>query len=109
MKYRRLGKSGPQVSAVGHGRGSQPVRSGEPLEADFNATIRRALDLGISFFDSSNAYWGGGTPTALPIEDLGRVVRAFRASVAVSGEFTCETQPRACVGIAPAKNSIMSV
>src|SRR6185503_11666553 len=58
MKYRRLGRSGPQVSAVGHGRGSQPIRFGEPLEADFNATIRRALDLGINFFDSSDSYWG---------------------------------------------------
>jgi aryl-alcohol dehydrogenase-like predicted oxidoreductase len=57
MKYRRLGKSGPQVSAVSQGRGSQPVRFGEPLEAQFNATIQRALDLGINFFDSSDAYW----------------------------------------------------
>jgi aryl-alcohol dehydrogenase-like predicted oxidoreductase len=57
MKYRRLGKSGPQVSAVSQGRGSQPVRLGEPLEAQFNATIQRALDLGINFFDSSDAYW----------------------------------------------------
>jgi aryl-alcohol dehydrogenase-like predicted oxidoreductase len=58
MKYRRLGKSGPQVSAVSQGRGSQAVRFGEPLEAQFNATIQRALDLGINFFDSSDAYWG---------------------------------------------------
>src|SRR3954469_6146001 len=58
MKYRRLGKSGPQVSAISQGRGSQAVRFGEPLEAEFNATIRRALDLGINFFDSSDAYWG---------------------------------------------------
>ena len=37
MKYRRLGKSGPQVSASSQGRGATPVRFGEPLEADFNA------------------------------------------------------------------------
>jgi predicted aldo/keto reductase-like oxidoreductase len=42
MKYRRLGKTGPQVSTIGMGRGSQPVRFGEPLEQEFNATIRRA-------------------------------------------------------------------
>ena len=41
----------------------------------------------------SNAYWGGGTPTALPTADLRRVVRTFRASVVVSGEFTCEAHP----------------
>src|SRR6185503_16295138 len=58
VKYRRLGKSGPQVSAVSQGRGATPVKFGEPLEADFNAAIRRALDLGVNFFDSSDAYWG---------------------------------------------------
>ncbi len=58
MKYRRLGKTGPRVSAIGMGRGSQPVRFGEALEQDFNATIARALDLGINMFDSSDAYWG---------------------------------------------------
>ena len=46
------------VSAIGMGRGSQPVRFGEPLEQDFNSAIHRALDLGISLFDSSDAYWG---------------------------------------------------
>jgi len=58
MKCRQLGKTGPRVSAIGMGRGSQPVRIGEPLEQDFNAAIARALDLGINLFDSSDAYWG---------------------------------------------------
>ena len=58
MKYRRLGKTGPQVSAIGMGRGSQPVRFGEPLEQDFNSAIHRALELGVTLFDSSDAYWG---------------------------------------------------
>jgi aryl-alcohol dehydrogenase-like predicted oxidoreductase len=58
MKYRQLGKTGPRVSAIGMGRGSQPVRFGEPLEQEFNATIARALELGVNLFDSSDAYWG---------------------------------------------------
>ena len=58
MKTRQLGKTGPRVSAIGMGRGSQPVRSGEPLEQAFNATIARALELGVTLFDSSDAYWG---------------------------------------------------
>ena len=57
MKYRKLGKNGPQVSAVSQGRGATPVKLGEPLEDEFNRTIARALDLGINFFDSSDAYW----------------------------------------------------
>ena len=58
MKYRRLGRNGPQVSAISMGRGATPVRFDTPLEADFNASIHRALDLGVNLFDSSDAYWG---------------------------------------------------
>ncbi len=58
MKYRRLGKGGPAVSAISLGRGSQPVQFGDALEQEFTATIHRALHLGINFFDSSDAYWG---------------------------------------------------
>ena len=57
MKYRRLGNSGPEVSAISMGRGSQAVQFDTPLEAEFNSTIHRALDLGINFFDSSDLYW----------------------------------------------------
>ena len=58
MKYRRLGRNGPQVSAISMGRGAASVQVDTPQEADFNAAIHRALDLGINFFDSSDAYWG---------------------------------------------------
>jgi aryl-alcohol dehydrogenase-like predicted oxidoreductase len=58
MKYRRLGRNGPQVSAISMGRGATPVAFDTPEEASFNAAIHRALDLGINFFDSSDAYWG---------------------------------------------------
>ena len=58
MKYRRLGRNGPQVSAISMGRGAAPVKFDTPQEADFNAAIARAVDLGITLFDSSDAYWG---------------------------------------------------
>jgi aryl-alcohol dehydrogenase-like predicted oxidoreductase len=65
MKYRRLGRNGPQVSAISMGRGAEAVRSGTPLEAQFNAAIHRALDLGVNFFDSSDAYWNTRHETLL--------------------------------------------
>jgi aryl-alcohol dehydrogenase-like predicted oxidoreductase len=80
MKYRRLGKSGPQVSAISQGRGSQAVRFGEPLEAEFNATIRRALDLGINLFDTSDAYWGTRHEVLLGKALKGRRSEAFIAT-----------------------------
>ena len=82
MKYRKLGRSGPLVSAIGLGRGSQPVRPGEPLEQDFNAAIRRARDLGITFFDSSDAYWRGRHESL-----LGAAVRPFRGEVLLATKF----------------------
>ncbi len=57
MKYRRLGRNGPQVSAISMGRGATAVKLDTPQADDFNAAIHRALDLGINFFDSSDAYW----------------------------------------------------
>jgi aryl-alcohol dehydrogenase-like predicted oxidoreductase len=82
LKYRRLGKSGPQVSAVSHGRGTTPIRFGDPLEAQFNATIARALDLGITLFDSSDAYWGTRHEVL-----LGRALKGRRGQALITSKF----------------------
>lgn len=82
MRYRRLGKDGPQVSAIGMGRGAIPVRFGEPLEEAFNETIARAVDLGINFFDSSDAYWGSRHEVL-----LGRALKGRRDRVMVASKF----------------------
>ncbi len=58
MKYRRLGRNGPQVSAISIGRGAAAIKFDTPQVDDFNAAIHHALDLGVNFFDSSDAYWG---------------------------------------------------
>jgi len=68
MKFRRLGRNGPEVSAISMGRGAQPVRFGDALEDEFNAAIARALDLGINLFDTSDAYWGAAAPANLRID-----------------------------------------
>jgi oxygen-independent coproporphyrinogen-3 oxidase len=41
----------------------------------------------------SNAYFGGGTPSALPAPQLARVVEAFARAFRVKREFTCEAHP----------------
>jgi aryl-alcohol dehydrogenase-like predicted oxidoreductase len=82
MKYRRLGKSGPQVSAVSQARGTTPIRFGDPLEADFNAAVARALELGINFFDSSDAYWGTRHEVL-----LGRALKGRRNGALVATKF----------------------
>jgi len=82
MKQRQLGKNGPMVSAIGMGRGSEPVKSGTSLEQDFNATIHRAIDLGINLFDSSDAYWGTRHEVL-----LGRAIKGRRDGVLIASKF----------------------
>lgn len=83
MKYRKLGRDGPAVSAIGMGRGAQPVKlEDEAMVRTFNETIHRAWDLGINFFDSSDAYWGGRHEVL-----LGRAIKGFRDKVLVTSKF----------------------
>jgi len=82
MKFRRLGKTGPEVSAISMGRGATPVQSGTPLEAEFNAAIARALDLGINLFDTSDAYWGSRHEVL-----LGRALKPQRKRVLIASKF----------------------
>jgi aryl-alcohol dehydrogenase-like predicted oxidoreductase len=82
MKYRRLGRNGPQVSAISMGRGATPVKFDTPQEADFNAAIHRALDLGVNFFDSSDAYWGARHEVL-----LSRALKGRRSEVMIATKF----------------------
>ena len=82
MKFRQLGKTGPRVSAIGLGRGSQSIQINTPGEREFNETIRRALDAGINFFDSSDLYW-----KARHEELLGRAVIGRRHKIMLTTKF----------------------
>jgi len=58
MEYRRLGRTGLEVSVMGIGTGGPSQfgqKSGVP-EGEVVRLVRRALELGINFFDSSAAY-----------------------------------------------------
>jgi aryl-alcohol dehydrogenase-like predicted oxidoreductase len=60
MKYRQLGRNGPRVSAIGLGCLSLSLKAESPDYAEARATLNRALDLGINFLDTADAY-GDGT------------------------------------------------
>lgn len=82
MKLRRLGNNGPEVSAIGMGRGAQPVQFGDALETEFNTAIARAHELGVNWYDSSDAYWGTRHEVL-----LGRALKPFRNQVMVTSKF----------------------
>jgi len=83
MKYRKLGRNGPSVSAIGMGRGAQAIKlEDEATVREFNRTIRRAYDLGINFFDSSDAYWGKRHEVL-----LGNAIKGFRDKVLITSKF----------------------
>jgi len=56
VRTRRLGRDGPRVSALGLGCMGISQSYGRPDEAEGRATIARALELGITFFDTADIY-----------------------------------------------------
>jgi len=56
MQKRRLGTAGPQISELGLGCMGMSEFYGATDDAESMRTIHRALELGIDFFDTSNAY-----------------------------------------------------
>jgi 1-deoxyxylulose-5-phosphate synthase len=63
VKYRRLGKSGPEVSVIS--LGSWLTFSGGIEKRLATACIHKALDLGITLFDTANVYGRGAAETVL--------------------------------------------
>ena len=60
MEARTLGTQGLTVSAQGLGCMGMSQSYGEADEATSLATLRRALELGVTFWDTANVYGAGG-------------------------------------------------
>jgi aryl-alcohol dehydrogenase-like predicted oxidoreductase len=82
MRFRSLGKSGIKVSAIGLGCAGMSGSYGISDDQESTATIRRAIELGINLFDTSDAY-GNGHNEAL----LGRAIKGGRNSLVLCTKF----------------------
>ena len=72
MQQRELGRTGAKVSAIGLGcSGMSPDKLKRDDEESI-ATVRRALDLGVNFIDTSDAYGGGHNEELLAKAVAGR-------------------------------------
>lgn len=82
MKRRILGKTGVGVSAIGLGCMSMSHAYGEPDDVESIATLHKALDLGVNFWDTADVYGAGRNE-----ELISRVLRENRDKVFIATKF----------------------
>lgn len=79
MEYRKLGRTGLEVSAIGFGTWPMSVVAYGPVDEDEVAqAVHRALDVGINIFDTARGYGDGRSESA-----LGRALGSRRQDVVV--------------------------
>jgi aryl-alcohol dehydrogenase-like predicted oxidoreductase len=70
VQTKQLGTLTVPALCLGHSMGAQDFSADS--EREFHVLIARALDLGLNFFDSSDAYWNGLHETWLGRARAGR-------------------------------------
>ena len=77
MQYRKYGKGGPEVSALGFGAMRLPARrEGDWGSVNFtrsSAVMRKAMELGVNFFDTHHGYHHGLSEKA-----IGRALKGWK-------------------------------
>jgi aryl-alcohol dehydrogenase-like predicted oxidoreductase len=79
MRTRRLGRHGPEVSALGLGCMGMSQSYGVPNDSESAATLAKALELGITFLDTADIYGPFSNE-----ELVGRAIRGRRDRVVLA-------------------------
>jgi aryl-alcohol dehydrogenase-like predicted oxidoreductase len=87
MELRNLGRSGLRVSLIGLGCNNFGARQGVD---DARKVVDRALDLGITFFDTADRYGGPGTSETI----LGEILGSRRQDIVLATKFGISLQDR---------------
>ena len=97
MHQRTLGQQGLRVSALGLGTMGMTMAYGAADEVGGAVTIRRAHELGVTFFDTAELY---GMGTGSNEQLVGRAVHAFRDDVVIATKFGFDLSDPAAFGTA---------
>jgi L-galactose dehydrogenase/L-glyceraldehyde 3-phosphate reductase len=87
MKCRRLGRTGLEVSEVGFGGAGIGHAWGATSDEECRRAVRRALDLGVDFFDTSPMYGAGKSE-----ENLGAALGSDRDRVVVASKVRLQSE-----------------
>jgi len=82
MEYRDLGSQGLRVSAVGLGCSGMSSDYGVPDDVESVATIHHAIDKGLTFFDTSDAYAAGRNEQL-----IGGAIQGRREGLVIASKF----------------------
>jgi aryl-alcohol dehydrogenase-like predicted oxidoreductase len=94
MMSRKLGRQGLEVSVLGLGCMGMSQSYGEPDDQESLATLDRAIELGVTFFDTAEAY-GPFTNEEL----LGRAFKGRRDRVVIATKFGFRFEGSQVVGV----------
>jgi aryl-alcohol dehydrogenase-like predicted oxidoreductase len=94
LAKRKLGRAGLEVSAIGLGCMGMTQSYGPADQAESVATLNRAIELGVDFFDTAEAYG----PFANE-ELVGRVLKPHRDSIVIATKFGFKLENGKTVGV----------
>jgi len=82
MKYRKLGMTGVELSAIGLGCMSMNHAYGQPNDEESIATLEKAIGIGINFWDTADVYANGKNE-----ELVAKVLQPHRKKIFIATKF----------------------